>query len=420
MQDLGAKAVIVCNNESGDAIVMGGEDQSITIPAVMISREQCTILKSLLADSKIDVEIKRQSNPGLLDSALDNLIISHEYGHGLSVRLLAGANNIDCLDNAEQMGEGWSDYFGLMLTTDWSKADPEDIRGIGTYVSNQSTSGKGIRRFPYSTSYSINPMTYDDLKNSPVTHDVGAVWCSMLWDMTWNIIESDGRDQNIYTGMGGNNVALRLVIDGIKILNCYPGFIDGRNAILMADSLLYQGQYQFQIWKAFAARGQGFSADQGSSHSTFDGKSSFDLPPIFRTSIKSFTATEQTDHINIHFISEREYDNQLFVLQRSTDKITYTRISNFAGKLIEPNPRVFQYADLDVSQGQLYYYRLLSQDIRQRETIMASDSALLIPVEDVLVFPNPARDQTFIKLSRSYMGQVQINLFAARAPPCPV
>jgi hypothetical protein len=69
--------------------------------------------------------------------------------------------------------------------------------------------------------------------------------------------------------------------------------------------------------------------------------------------------------------------------------------------------------DLDVSQGQLYYYRLLSQDIRQRETIMASDSALLIPVEDVLVFPNPARDQTFIKLSRSYMGQVQINLFAA-------
>ncbi|MBK8505235.1 MAG: M36 family metallopeptidase [Saprospiraceae bacterium] len=412
MQDLGAKAVIVCNNEAGDAIVMGGEDQSVTIPAVMIGEDQCAILKSLLAEGKIEVEIRRQSDPGVLDSALDNLIISHEYGHGISVRLLAGANSIDGLDNNEQMGEGWSDYFGLMLTTNWSSANPEDIRGIGTYVSNQSITGKGIRQYPYSTNQSVNPMIYDDLKNSPITHHVGAVWCSMLWDMTWNIIESDGRDQNIYTGSGGNNIALRLVMEGLKILNCYPGFVDGRNAILMADSLLYQGQHQFQIWKSFAGRGLGFSADQGSSHNTFDGKSSFDLPPIFRTSIREFTATEQTDHIHIHFISEREYDNRLFVLQRSTDKITYARILNFEGKLIEPNQRVFQYADLDVSQGQIYYYRLLSQDIRQRETIMASDSALLIPVDEVLVFPNPARDQTFIKLSRSYEGKVQINLFS--------
>jgi hypothetical protein len=50
------------------------------------------------------------------DSDLDNGVIAHEYGHGISNRLVGGPSNTSCLGNAEQMGEGWSDYFGLMMT----------------------------------------------------------------------------------------------------------------------------------------------------------------------------------------------------------------------------------------------------------------------------------------------------------------
>ena len=54
--------------------------------------------------------------------------------------------------------------------------------------------------------------------------------------------------------------------------------IDGRDAILQADQLLYGGEHQCIIWNAFANRGFGFSASQGSSGSRSDQTEAFDLP----------------------------------------------------------------------------------------------------------------------------------------------
>jgi hypothetical protein len=82
------------------------------------------------------------------DGDLDNGIITHEYGHGVSNRLTGGPANSSCLGNQEQMGEGWSDYLGLMYTTNWATAIMSDStvsRGIGTYALNQPVTGVGIR-----------------------------------------------------------------------------------------------------------------------------------------------------------------------------------------------------------------------------------------------------------------------------------
>ena len=46
-------------------------------------------------------------------------------------------NNTSCLNNAEQMGEGWSDYVGLMLTMEPGDQG-SDIRGIGTYATGSA------------------------------------------------------------------------------------------------------------------------------------------------------------------------------------------------------------------------------------------------------------------------------------------
>ena len=43
-----------------------------------------------------------------------------------------------------------------------------------------------------------------------------------------------GYDPDLY-GTGGNNLAYQLVIDGMKLQPCSPGFVTGRNAILAAD-----------------------------------------------------------------------------------------------------------------------------------------------------------------------------------------
>ncbi len=220
------------------------------------------------------------------DSDMDNGIIVHEYTHGISTRLTGGPANSSCLTNSEQAGEGWSDYFGLMATTDWATAtltSGSAPRGVGTYVINQPTSGTGIRRYPYSTSINIYPLTYANLPGSPVPHGVGEIWCNMLWEMTWAIIQKDQAiSTNMFTpgptaSMVGNAAAMKLVVEGMRLQPCNPGFVDARNAILKADTLLFNAKYSCVIWQAFAKRGLGRNASQGSASSITDGVADFSV-----------------------------------------------------------------------------------------------------------------------------------------------
>ena len=222
---------------------------------------------------------------GNRDGCFDNLVVMHEYGHGISNRLTGPS--VNCLGNQEQMGEGWSDWYGLMLTM--TSADlATDARGIGTYLFGQGQGGPGIRTHPYTTDMATNPHTYDDIKTEGAPHGLGSVWCAMLWEMTWGLIDEYGFDEDFYEGTGGNNIALTLVTEGMKLQPCSPGFVDGRDAILAADIALYGGANECIIWEAFAKRGLGFSADQGSSNSKFDGTEAFDTP----FDIASYTAPE--------------------------------------------------------------------------------------------------------------------------------
>lgn len=268
-QDAGAIAAIVVNNVSGGTVTMGGTDPTIVIPSLMISLEDGDVIKS-----NLPVNVTLKSIGADRDSDFDNGVIVHEYGHGISNRLTGGPNTL-CLGGQEQMGEGWSDYLALLLTdTD------TDNRGIGTYVIFEPTTGLGIRPFPYSTSFGTNPATYATIADPSISvpHGVGFVWATMLWDMTRNLVDRYGYDADIYGGTGGNNLGLQLVMDGMKMQPCFPGFVDGRDAILAADQALTGGANQCTIWDSFAARGLGFSADQGSVGSRFDGTEAFDLP----------------------------------------------------------------------------------------------------------------------------------------------
>jgi PKD repeat protein len=281
-QAAGALAVIVVNNVAGAPINMGGTDPSITIPAIMVSDVDGASLVAQLANGTVNVTIVDQ-NPNVdKDGDFDNVVIAHEYGHGISTRLTGGPSNSNCLNNAEQMGEGWSDFFGLMMTMEPGDTST-DARGIGTYASGEPITGGGIRNAPYCTDMTVNPFTYDDVNstaNVSEPHGIGFVWCTMLWDLNWAMIDRYGFDPDLFNGNGGNNKTMQLVIDGLKLQPCSPGFVDGRNAILAADSILYGGANQCLIWEVFARRGLGFSASQGSSTSRSDQTEAFDIPSI--------------------------------------------------------------------------------------------------------------------------------------------
>lgn len=227
------------------------------------------------------------------DGDLDAGVIAHEYGHGISNRLTGGPSNASCLENDEQMGEGWSDWFLLSLTQRPTH-DATTGRGVATYLFGQAPGGGGIRDRPYSTDFGVNEFTYDQIKSTGTSpHRLGHVWATMLWDLNWALIGDlfpeeggasgagfgPGFDSDLYDGTGGNNLAQQLIMDGMKLQPCSPGFIDGRDAILSADLILTGGANERVIWKVFARRGLGWSADQGDTDDRTDGTEAFDMPP---------------------------------------------------------------------------------------------------------------------------------------------
>ena len=279
-QNAGAAFAIVGNNIAGAPTAMGGSDPTITIPSVMISLDDTNLFKANLP-LNASVADGTGGAPDR-DSDLDAGVIAHEYGHGISNRLTGGPATASCLNNAEQMGEGWSDWFGLTLTM--SPSDTRTTpRGVGTYVSFQPADGVGIRPTQYTTDMSVNPSTYAsvaDTVNISQPHGIGYVWNTMLWEMFWNLVDRHGFNADIYShwSTGGNNLAFQLVMDGMKFQPCRPGFVDGRNAILAADAALTGGANHCEIWRGFAKRGLGYSASQGSSANRSDGVEAFDLP----------------------------------------------------------------------------------------------------------------------------------------------
>jgi PKD repeat protein len=275
-QNAGAVGVIIANNVSGAAPGMSGSP-NVSIPVVSVSLANGNTLKSALTAGVVTVTINTCSGNSL-DGSFDNGIIVHEYGHGVSNRLTGGPSQASCLINAEQGGEGWSDWLALILTIEPGDSG-EDSRGIGTYASGQNTNGSGIRRFPYSTDMSINPQTYSDLSLSSAVHNIGEIWCDAIWDMSWLIIDQQGFSPDFNT-TSGNYIALRLVLEGMKLQPCNPGFLDARDAILTADALLYNNAHRCLIWEAFARRGMGFNASQGSSNVVGDETEDFSMPPF--------------------------------------------------------------------------------------------------------------------------------------------
>lgn len=332
-QNNGAKAVVMVNNVAGAPITMGGEDATIVIPSVMIrDTDGNPIITALLGGTTLNGSVPKEGhNDGYKDGSFDNGIVAHEYGHGISTRLTGGPANSGCLNNDEQMGEGWSDYFGLVMTIEPGDQGT-DGRGIGTYAVSQPTTGVGIRPTRYSTDMTVNPSTYNSISSVSIPHGVGYVWATMLWEITWELIDQYGFDPDIYNGSGGNNLAMQLVTDGLKLQPCSPGFVNGRDAILEADVINNEGANQCRIWRAFAKRGLGYGASQGSSNNVNDGTVSFDMPP---TEVLDCTNMDVSDLTNSQLsIYPNPTRGEVYILTEKSYKDANVSIVDLTGKTV--------------------------------------------------------------------------------------
>ena len=316
-QEGGAAGAIVINNIPGPPLGMGGADapgNGIKIPAVMISQADGIILKNqILAGATIMGSMQRvKAPPPMRDGDVDNGVMAHEYTHGISTRLTGGGSAEGPLGGSEQGGEGWSDYNALYVVLRKANLSPSTTahpngvlpdHGLANYVVYQPFTGPGLRQFPYSINMAVNPSTFGYVLTSAYAeiHAVGFVWCTMLYDLLQSFIDLTPMSDNIYDGAnptafvppltsGGNNIATRLILEGIKLQPLSPTFVQERDAILRADTLLYGGVHGCQIWKVFARRGLGFSAYSG-TNALGDEIEGYDLPYLCDPTQKNITVT---------------------------------------------------------------------------------------------------------------------------------
>jgi len=174
------------------------------------------------------------------DSSVDGDVVFHEYGHGISNRLIGNGSTALSGIQSGAMGEGWSDYWAITINNDGA---------VGEYVTNNPN---GIRRAAYTVPAAAVHNSYSDLQSSSV-HNDGEVWAATLWDLRTQL---------------GAATTDRLVLNGMKFTPNRPSFLNARDGILQADQNLFGGANRCAIWTVFARHGMGLSAvgNDGTTH----------------------------------------------------------------------------------------------------------------------------------------------------------
>ena len=276
----GAKAIIIVNNvpdaPGGMAPAPTPPPMPVTIPALMIPQADGNAIRAkLMGGTAVTAAFKATISNN--DSSLDGHIVTHEWGHVLSNRLIGNGNGLSN-NQGRSMGEGWSDFIALLVTTRpedamaMSNADWKGAFGAAAYSLGPggNSAYDGIRRYPYSIDMAKNPLMFRHIANGtalPMTpppafgqtgssnaevHNSGEVWSNMLWECYVALL----KDTTRYTFAQATQAMREYLVAGLKLTPNAPTMVEARDAILAAA--LAKNQKDFELFaRAFARRGMG-------------------------------------------------------------------------------------------------------------------------------------------------------------------
>lgn len=161
------------------------------------------------------------------DGDLDSDIIYHEYGHGLTWRMIGGMSG----PMSGAIGEGMSDVLAILM-------NDNDV--VGEYSYNRTL---GIRRYAY-TNY---PLTYGDFTGQSV-HNDGEIYAAAVWKL-WQMYKTQPTPIS-------RDVLLSDLVGGMNFTPSGPAMEDMRDGILTQAG----DARRCLIWEAFAAFGIGEGA----------------------------------------------------------------------------------------------------------------------------------------------------------------
>lgn len=229
-------------------------------------------------------------------SALDFGVLTHEWAHILIARLSGMPGGFG---QQGALHEGTADFVGMFLTVEPRHRDAppatgdfhgayavgaywnldyynplDDLPPAGTPERPDNTYYHGIRRFPYSASFDINPLTFGHISpENPLPdgfepfdwklrsldnfeiHTAGEVWASALWQCARNIL-ADTPDRGF---RNAHRRFLASLVAALKMIPVDATYTDARDAVLMAVRAGNEDEY-LRCRSGFAERGLGAGA----------------------------------------------------------------------------------------------------------------------------------------------------------------
>jgi hypothetical protein len=160
------------------------------------------------------------------DGDLDSDVVFHEYGHGLTWRMIGSMSG----GLAGSIGEGMSDTVACYMNSNDT---------VGEYSKNNTL---GIRRYRYEG----YPLTYGSATSSSV-HANGEIYAAAMWKLRGLWLASGRTMDSLWS----------YVIDGMNYTPANPEYEEMRDGILAAMPTTAE---DCVVWDAFASQGIGVNA----------------------------------------------------------------------------------------------------------------------------------------------------------------
>jgi len=295
------------------------------------------------------------------DGTIDNGISSHEWGHYLHHRLIP----VTGTTQTSSMSEGWGDFVALLAMVE----DGDDLEGVyttGAYATYHLAFGPpgfvdnfyfGIRRYPYSTDFTKNGLTFrhiggatSTLPTTPISpqgwenngnnevHNAGEIWCTILWEAYHDLIVErqllgDSFEQ-IQKDM------MHYVVLSLKLSPSQTTFTEAADAMLLAVASTNTDDFSI-FADAFARRGIGDGAVAPARNSSSMSGVVESFTPVAATGIISFDSATLDDSIDSCDSDGILDEGETGLLLVSLTNLGYGALSDTTGTVSSPQSLSF-------------------------------------------------------------------------------
>lgn len=212
----------------------------------------------------------------------DLSIFAHEWAHVMYTRL-RGYFQDYAFNQEVALNEGWADFIGLLVGM---RGGTDGNHAVGHYANEgyvhrpfrgpDPLNGQydsfyfGIRRYPYSTDTSVNPLTFKDIElgvpgpaipafnwngrgpHNSEGHNVGEIWANALWSCMDELILVHGPEQGVAR-------ILASIVPAMWLEPVHPTMLEARDALLAVLGAQNEAD-SAACRRGFAARGMGAGA----------------------------------------------------------------------------------------------------------------------------------------------------------------